>query len=198
VTSATKASSAVATRYAVALIDLAEEAKILDKVDADLGDLRSMMNESSDLAALVRSPRVNRARQEAALDALAEKAKFQKLTRNFLGVLARNRRMAALEAITAAFHKELSRRRGEITVNVQTAQDMTPAQLKALQDALSKSMNADVIVHAKVEPSILGGMIVTVGSHMIDDSVARKLERLKAAMNKQSNENTLSTLEGVG
>lgn len=194
-TSSTKASSAVSSRYATALIDLSEKAGNLDKVEKDLGELRSMIEQSPDLSLLIHSPLINAVKAGTALAALAEKAGFQALTRNFLGVLGKNRRLQGLSAMIEAFYQELSRRRGEITVNVQTAQDMTPAQLAALQQSMSKSMGAEVSIRATVEPSILGGMIVTVGSQMIDDSVARKLERLKAAMSKQSNENITSKKE---
>ncbi len=187
--------SAVSFRYAIALMDLAEEAKKLDKVEKDLSDLRSMISASADLSRLIRSPLVNAGKRGAALQALAEKAKFQDLTRNFLGVLSENGRLNALESIIEAFYGELSKRRGEITVNVQTAQDLSAKQQKALQDTISKAVGSEVFLHAKVEPGILGGMIVTVGSQMIDDSVARKLERLKAAMSKQSNENVVTNIK---
>ena len=97
--------------------------------------------------------------------------------------------------IISTVRTELSKRRGEITVKVETAQDLTPAQLKALQEALAKGVGAKISIQAKVEPSIMGGMIVTVGSQMIDDSVRHKLERLKAAMAKQANENTSAKAE---
>ena len=196
-TSATKASSTVSARYAVALIDLAQAAKTLDKVEQDLAALKTMIESSPDLSLVIRSPRISRVKSEQALMAIADKAKFNDLTRNFIGVLCQNRRLNALSAIIDAFYVELSRRRGEVTVNVQTAQDMTEKQLKALQDAIAKGIGADVSIKASVEPSIMGGMIVTVGSQMIDDSVARKLERLKAAMSKQSNENFTSKKEVV-
>lgn len=196
-TSAAKPSSAVAGRYARALIDLATEGQALERVESDLAALQSMINNSPELALLIRSPLVNRMKCKAGLMEIAARAKFHALTSNFLGVLCENRRLPALEAIIAAFGAELSRRRGEIAVNVQTAQDMSPAQLKSLEQAIAKGLEKDVSVRASVKPSILGGMIVTVGSQMIDDSVARKLERLKAAMSRQSNQNPTS-IEKVG
>ena len=194
-TSATKASSTVSLRYAVALMDLAQEGKKLDKIESDLASLRLMINGSPDLAMLIRSPLTNRTKSEAALRAIGAKAGFDELTQNFLSILCRNRRLGALDMIIDAFNRELSVRRGEVVVNVQTAQKMTDAQLKTLQEAIAKSVGSEVLIKATVEPSILGGMIVTVGSQMIDDSVARKLERLKAAMSRQSNENFTSKKE---
>lgn len=194
-TSSVKASSAVASRYAVALIDLAEEKKKLDKVEKDLGELAAMIKGSQDLSLLIRSPLAGKMQQEKAMAALSAKAKFQDLTQNFIGVLARNGRLNALESVIEAFFVETSKRRGEVSVNVQVAQDLSAAQKKALEAAISKTVSSDVMLDIKVEPAILGGMIVTVGSQMIDDSVARKLERLQAAMSKQSNENQVNLKE---
>ena len=194
-TSAVKASSTVASRYAVALIELAEQAKAVKAVEKDLNELSSMIESSADLSVMIRSPLAGSAQQAKALLALANKAKFSDLTKNFLGVLAQNGRVNALEAIIKAFSAELSKRRGEISVTVQVAQDMSAAQKKSLEAAIAKTVGSDVLLDVRVEPSILGGMIVTVGSQMIDDSVARKLERLQAAMSKQSNENLMNLKE---
>lgn len=189
VSSASHGNSVVSLRYANALIELAEGGKMLDKVEKDLNDLRGMIDSSSELASLIRSPVTNKASTLKAVQALAEKAKFQDITKNFLGVLVENRRLGALEAIIKAANALFSERRGEITVDVAVAQDLSAAQKKELQDALSKAMKTDVAVNVTVKPDILGGMVVTIGSHMIDDSVARKLARLKAAMGAQANEN---------
>lgn len=187
--SATKASYAVTSRYALALIELASESNKTEKIERDLAELASMIKASPDLSAVIQSPSLGRDRQAKAIEALAQKAGFDGLTRNFLGVLVQNRRLNAVEPIIEAVKTELSRRRGEVAVEVQTAQDMTAAQVEALQRAISQSIGRDVALKMKVEPGILGGLIVTVGSKMIDDSVARKLERLKAAMSRQSNQN---------
>lgn len=194
-TSAVKATSAVASRYAVALIDLAEDSKKIDKVEKDLSELSSMIAGSDDLSTMIRSPLAGQTQQEKALLSLADKAKFQDLTKNFLGVLAQNGRVAALEGIIHAFYAEVSKRRGEIAVNVQVAQDMSAKQKKDLEAAIAKTVGSDVMLDVQVEPNILGGMIVTVGSQMIDDSVVRKLERLQSAMSKQSNENLTNLKE---
>lgn len=184
--------SAVTYRYATALIELAEESKIMAQVEKDLNALLVMLKESADLSALIHSPVLSAARQEAAMLAVAEKAGFQDMTKSFLGVLVRNRRLNVLPAVIGAVKDSLSARRGEIVANVQTAQALSKAQAKALQDALSKNLGSAVQLNAKIEPGILGGMIVTVGSQMIDDSVARKLERLQAAMRAQANQNSES------
>jgi F-type H+-transporting ATPase subunit delta len=196
VTSAPQISSIISGRYAASLIDLAEQAKLTDKVEQDLETLQSMISASSDLASMIRSPLINRAEQTNALNEIAARAKFQQLTQNFLGVLVQNRRISTLENILRAARSEFSRRRGEQTANVVTASALTPEQTRALQDAISKAVGSDVFLEAKVDPEILGGMIVTVGSRMIDDSVRRKLERLRSAMTRQSNQN-VQTVEEV-
>lgn len=184
-----KSSYILTSRYAGALIDLAQETGKLDAVAKDLDSLSAMITNSPELSYLVTSAGMSQKSQIAGLTGIAEKAGFSPLTKNFLNVLIQNRRLSALPGIIASFQEETARRRGEVTVQVETAQDLTPAQLKSLQDALAKGMGRDVSIRAKVEPSILGGMIVTVGSRMIDDSVRRKLERLKAAMGRQANQN---------
>jgi len=115
---------------------------------------------------------------------------FTTLTTNFLKTLVANRRLNILESVLAAFQQEVSKRRGGIAVTVEAAQDLTAAQIKKLQDILKKETGADIALHTKVTPEILGGMVVTVGSHMIDDSVQRKLERLKVSLSSSANENT--------
>ena len=194
-TSSAHASYALTSRYATALIELAQDSGKTDAVERDLTALENMIGQSRELAFLVRFPLINRTSQLNVITALAQKAGFDKITQNFLGVLIQNRRLNAILNIISTVRTELSKRRGEITVKVETAQDLTPAQLKALQEALAKGVGAKISIQAKVEPSIMGGMIVTVGSQMIDDSVRHKLERLKAAMAKQANENTSAKAE---
>ncbi|MEM7679482.1 MAG: F0F1 ATP synthase subunit delta [Pseudomonadota bacterium] len=188
-TASRKVSSTVSKRYASALLDLAVEKKRLDQVAADLKALQGMIADSSMLFILIHSPLVSKAQKSNGLMAVTKKAGFDKLTENFLGVLIHNGRLSALGAIISAFDYAIAEQRGEITVNVEVAQDMSKEQQAELQKTISKAVGSDVTLKLKVEPGILGGMIVTVGSHMVDDSVARKLERLQAAMSKQSNVN---------
>lgn len=187
---ATQSSNVVSTRYVGALIDLAEEAKKLKDVEKDFADLAGMAASSADFQHLIRSPLIGTTAQLAAVEAIAKKAHFTTLTTNFLKVLVNNRRLNILESVLSAFVAKIAARRGEVVVTVQTAQDLTAAQIKSLEATLKKETGADVVLNTQVEPAILGGMIVTVGSHMIDDSVARKLEKLKASMSGGANENT--------
>lgn len=192
---ALNASYALTSRYAKALIDLAQDSGKTSSIEKDLREFLEMAKVSNDLVLLISTPSVGRRAQAQAVMALAEKAKFNIITKNFLGVLVKNGRLGAVEAIINAFMDELAKRRGEVTVKVETAQDLTPAQLKNLKEALSKDMKGEVTIQAKVEPSIMGGMIVTAGSRMIDDSVRSKLERLKRAMSRQANENLTNNHE---
>jgi F-type H+-transporting ATPase subunit delta len=172
----------VATRYAAALLDMAEEAGLTEKVEKDFVDLSAMLAASDALRLVTASPLASRAAQADALTAIAAKAGFQKLTANFLGVLAQNRRVPALDAVIRAFNRELKKRRGIIEAKVESAFALTPAQTKALQDQIAQGLGSKVTLDVSVNKDLLGGMVVTVGSRMIDDSVRRKLERLGRSM----------------
>lgn len=188
----TKSSSAahvIANRYATALIETAETAKALDSVEKDMAQLASMLAQSADLTSLIASPLYNREQQTLALQSLAKTAGFDQITINFIGVLAHNRRLSALAVIFKAFTAELSKRRGEVRAQVASAFPLTPEQERMLQDSLKKSLGFNVQLDLSVDRSLLGGMVVTVGSRMIDDSVKGKLERLKHIMQTQSNQN---------
>jgi F-type H+-transporting ATPase subunit delta len=174
--------SGLAERYARALFDLADEGRALDQVAADLKSLAGMLAESGDLRRLVRSPVLDRAAQGRAITALAAQADFALLTRNFLGLLARNRRLFALPEMIAAFLNNLAARRGEVTAHVVSATPLTPAQSAALAEALRKSAGAKLAIDSHVDPSLLGGLVVRLGSRMIDASLKSKLTRLQLAM----------------
>jgi F-type H+-transporting ATPase subunit delta len=181
----------VAVRYAAVLLDMAAEAKAVDKVESDFVDLEKMVLESQDLQTMIDNPLISRTQQEKAIIAIAKKAKFNKLTVNFLGILAHNRRLNKLSAVVRAFKDELSARRGEVQAYVETAYVLTNAQTKALQDQLSKAMGTSVALNVEENSELLGGMVVTVGSTMIDDSVRCKLDKLKRAMGAGSNDQQL-------
>lgn len=187
----------IAARYVAALLDMAEDAKLIDKVEKDLQDLSAMIENSADLQSLISNPLISRAQQKDGILTIAEKAKWQQLTGNFLGVLADNRRLPALPHIIKAFQDALRKRRGEVEAKIETAFALTPAQTDALQKELSKAMGTNVTLDVAVNKDLLGGMVVTVGSRMIDDSVRRKLERLQRTMSSGSNENQ-SHLKEVG
>lgn len=196
-TSSTPVSSVVLTRYASALIDLAEKAKLVKKVQEDFDSLESAISDSQELADVIASPLVSSTKQSAIISEISEKAKLQELTRNFLGVLVQNRRLYALSAIMKTFKAEVSKRSGELSVRVETAEKMTVAQKKEFETKISGVLGSGVAIEAVVSPEIIGGMVVTIGSYMVDDSVRRKLERLSSTLKNSSNQNTVNLKEVV-
>lgn len=187
--SSPSSSNVVAARYAVALIDAASESGAVDAVEKDINALDAMIAGSADLQAVLRSPVLKRAQQQAAFSALAERAGFHDLSRNFLLLLAANRRVSFLPSVIQAIREDLARRRGEVRARVRTASVLSEAQTAALQESLSAAAGQSVILEVVEDRSLLGGMVVTVGSKMVDDSVKRKLERLSRAMQAGANQN---------
>ncbi len=174
--------TALASSYATALYALADERRELDAVADDLRSIRAMLAESEDLRRLVRSPLLSRDAQASAMGAVLERAGVGGLVRNFVALVARNRRLMALDAMIGAYLAELARRRGEVTANVVTAAPLTDAQSEALTDQLRRTMGAKVRVEVKVDPALIGGMIVKVGSRMVDTSLRTRLAKLQLAM----------------
>lgn len=172
----------IAERYALALYELADEAKSLDAVAEDLSSLKSLVAESADLRKLIASPLIDRDQKAAAITAILEKGGANDLTRRFIGLSARNNRLFALPAMIDAYLAELARRRGEITAEVTSARPLKDDQLQALTDRLREKLGSKIAVEAKVDPSLIGGLIVRVGSRMIDASLKSKLQRLQYAM----------------
>ncbi|MGB0749585.1 MAG: F0F1 ATP synthase subunit delta [Magnetospiraceae bacterium] len=169
-------------RYAVALYDLADEAKAVDAVAADLSALRDVIAESDDLRGLVRSPIISVAQQAAAMNAVLTKAGAHDLVTNFVGVVARNRRLFALPDMISAFLAIHAEKRGEISARVISAKPLTEAQSESLAGALKQAVGADVAIEASVDSSLLGGLVVQVGSRMVDSSLRTKLQHLRLAM----------------
>ena len=178
----TTGTSGLAERYATALFELADERRVLDGVAGDLRELRTMLHESGDLVRLLRSPVVSRDAQAKAVAALAERAGLAGLTRDFLGLVAQNRRLFAVPAMIEAYLKKLAERRGEITAEVTVAQTLSEARQAALLEQLRRTVGARVVVDIRVDPQLLGGMIVKIGSRMVDASLNSRLQRLRLAM----------------
>lgn len=174
--------SGLAGRYAAALFELADEGKALDDVAGDLSALQAALDGSADMQRLVRSPVLDRDEQWKAMSALLEKMGASDLTRKFLGVVTANRRLFALSGIIRAFLEELASRRGEVTADVVTAHPLSDSQTKELEAALKKAVGGKVAIAPRVDPSILGGLIVKVGSRMVDSSLRTQLQKLKFAM----------------
>jgi F-type H+-transporting ATPase subunit delta len=177
----------LATRYARALFDLADGKHQLDAVAADLSAIAKMTDESADLQRLMNSPVISRAAQGKAIAAVLQAAGTGEITRKFIGLVAQNRRLFAVPAMIKAFQKILANRRGEMTAEVTAARPLSPDQQAAVSEAIrraAKSMGAGskVSIDVKVDPSLLGGLIVKVGSRMIDSSLKSKLQKLQLAM----------------
>jgi F-type H+-transporting ATPase subunit delta len=172
----------LAERYATALFDLADERRALDEVATDLRQLRAMLQQSGDFQRLIRSPILSRAQQANAMMTIAERAGLSPLVRDFLAVVARNRRLFAVPAIIEAFLAKLAARRGEVNADVTAAQPLSEAQFAALNEQLRRSIGSRVTVDVRVDPALIGGMVVKVGSRMVDGSVRSKLRRLQLAL----------------
>jgi F-type H+-transporting ATPase subunit delta len=178
----TSGSSPIARRYAEALFALADEARALDATARDLATLKAMLGESPELRELVSSPVVGRDDQARALVELAKQTGLGEITQKFLGTLALNRRAFALGAVITAFLAELATRRGEVAVEVSAAQPLTTPQQDALQATLAKRFGAKVSISPTVDPSLIGGLVVRVGSTLIDGSVRSQLSALERTM----------------
>jgi F-type H+-transporting ATPase subunit delta len=174
--------SGLAGRYATALFELADENKALDQVAQDLATLKKMLAESPDLDRMVRSPVLTRGDQAKAMGVLMKQAGVSDLTQRFVGLVAQNRRLFALRGMIEGYLAELARRRGQMTADVTSAYKLSDPQVQALTDALRSSMGSKVEVRVTVDPALIGGMIVKVGSRMIDSSVRTKLNKLQIAM----------------
>ena len=180
---ATPATTGVAGRYASALFELADQAKSLDQVAADLTTFRHLIAESADLRRLIANPVIGRAVQGKALLAVLDAAGIAGLTRKFIGAVTANGRARELPAMAGAFLAELARRRGETTAQVTSAVPLSPAQLEQLTQSLRAVLGgAKVSIDQRVEPDILGGRVVKVGSRLFDSSIRSKLARLQLAM----------------
>ena len=174
--------ASLAGRYALALFELARDEKKLESVGASLASVRRALAESEDLRTLTTSPLVDRTEAVRAVGAVGEAMKLDPLTRNFLGVLARNGRLRQLENVIRAFNMLSARHRGEITAEVTSARPLDDDQVQAIRRNLSERVGRDIAVELDVEPELLGGLVVKIGSQMIDGSIRTKLNNLASAM----------------
>lgn len=174
--------SGMAARYALALFELADEQRKLDVVAADLRALDAAIEESEDLRRLMASPVLGRAAQGKAIGAVLEQSGADELTKRFVGVTTANRRLYALRQVVRAFLAELAERRGEITAEVTSARPLTDEQSRAVEQALQRIEGRNVALSLKVDPALIGGLVVRVGSRMIDSSLKTQLEKMKLVM----------------
>ena len=174
--------ASLAGRYASALFDLASENGTVTAVESDLGQLETALAESSELAAVTTNPKVGRSDAQKALWGVSAILGVTELTQNFLGVLAQNRRLAELPKVIRAFRSIAAAQRGEVTAEVTSAHALTDTQLADLKARLTAREGRTVKLSTKVEPDLLGGLVVTIGSKRIDGSIRTRLNSLSQAM----------------
>jgi F-type H+-transporting ATPase subunit delta len=174
--------SGVSGRYATALFELARDEKSIDAVKADLDEFETLLSESADLKRLVRSPVFSADAQLKALTAVLDKAGVTGIAANFLKVLTRNRRLFAIGDVIRAFRALVARFKGEASADVTVAERLSDRNLDALKTALKSVTGKDVALNVKVDPSIIGGLVVKLGSRMVDSSLRTKLNSIKHAM----------------
>lgn len=169
-------------RYATALFELARDAKSIEAVETSLASVRAALDESPEFKALTTSPLLGRASAGKGVAAAAGAMQIDSITTRFLGVLAQNRRLAQLPAIIRDFRGLASQHRGETTAEVTTAHPLDAGQVDALKAQLRTRIGRDVSVDLSVDPSLLGGLVVKIGSQMIDSSIKTRLNSLAHAM----------------
>jgi F-type H+-transporting ATPase subunit delta len=183
----------LARRYGGALFELAEEQEQLDAVAGDMNQLKHLMQESRDFHTLGADPNLDRGEQVKAMQAIAAKAEFQKLTGNFLALVAQNRRLMQLGAMCDSYLARLAKKRGEFAAEVRTARPLTPPQEQQLAAQLQSLAGGKVHMSVKEDKNLIGGLIVKIGSKQIDASVKSKLARLDWQLKNQS----LSIVKGA-
>lgn len=176
--------SNVGARYAQALFDLANDQKAVAVVEADLKSLKVALIESRDLRILLASPTFSAEDKAKGLAGIAARAKFTATTQKFLGLLAANGRAAALSEVITAFAKLSADARGAVSAEVTTALPLSAAQAKGVQVALRQALGKDPEITTRVDPAILGGIKVKVGSRLFDASLRSKLDSLKFALKR--------------
>jgi len=178
----TTAEGGLAGRYALALFELAQEAKAVDAVSGDLSGLARALQTSPDLARLVKSPVFSAEDQAKALKAVLEKMGANALTTKFVLLLAKKRRLATLAGAIKSFESQVAKSRGETEAEVTSARVLANGEIDELKSVLKSRLGKEPRLHTKVDPSLLGGLVVKVGSRLFDSSIRSKLQRLQLAM----------------
>lgn len=176
------ASAGIAGRYATALFELADESGALDAVEVALGQLSEALKASDDLAALIKSPIVSREDQATAMAKVCEAMSIGAPVSNLIALMASKRRLFALPQAISAFADLLAAKRGVTSADVVSAKPLTDAQVAALEETIKKTVGADIALNVTVDSALIGGLVVKVGSKMIDSSVRSKLASLQTAM----------------
>ncbi|MBO6642897.1 MAG: F0F1 ATP synthase subunit delta [Altererythrobacter sp.] len=174
--------ASLAGRYASALFDLASEGGTVTAVETDLQNLSDALAESAELQAVTTNPELSRSAQGSAIAAVADHLGVSEMTKNFLGVLAANRRLSSLGDMIRAFQMIAAAQRGEVTADVTSAHALSDEQIAALKDKLTARQGRTVKINSSVDPDLLGGLVVTIGSQRIDGSIRTRLNSLAQAM----------------
>jgi F-type H+-transporting ATPase subunit delta len=172
----------VAARYALALFELADEQRKLDQVADDLKSISALLRESTDLRRLIGNPVVSRAESGRAMAALLDRVGADELTKKFIGLVSANRRLFTLPGMIKAYLAKLAERRGEVTAEVVSAAKLSDGQSQALEAALRTALGGKVALSLAVDPKLIGGLVVKVGSRMVDSSLKTQLQKMKLAM----------------
>lgn len=172
----------MAGRYATALFELAREEKAVDAVKADLDKFDALIGESADLERLIRSPVFTADQQGKALDAILGQAGIAGTAAKFLKIVASNRRLFAVRDMVRGYRALVARFKGEVAAEVTVAEPLSETNLEALKGALKSVTGKDVELRVKVDPAIIGGLVVKLGSRMVDSSLRTKLNSIKHAM----------------
>lgn len=175
-------SASIAGRYATALFELAQESGALDKAEADIAALSDALEASEDLRSLIASPIYSRDDQARAMSAVGKALGLSDLTGNLIGLMASKRRLFVLPQLVATFRALMAEHRGEVTAEVTAAKKLTKAQLDSLAKTLKGAIGREINLNVKVDEDIIGGLIVKVGSKMIDTSIRSKLASLQNVM----------------
>ena len=175
-------SAGIARRYATALFDLADEAKALKALESDIAALEDALAQSPELGRVIASPIHTRADQGRAMAALGEKLGLSQTMRGGLGLMAQNRRLFALPQVLANLRHMIAEAKGELSADVTSATVLTKAQADALAKALKAKLGKTVKLNVAVDESLIGGLVVKVGSKMIDTSIRSKLAALQNSM----------------
>ncbi|MDU8927287.1 F0F1 ATP synthase subunit delta [Alisedimentitalea sp. MJ-SS2] len=175
-------SSGIAARYATAVFDLAKETKKVKAIEADIAALDAALADSADFNALITSPLISRDEQGSAIAAIAKKMKLSPTMSNTLGLMAAKRRLFVLPQLVAALRDAIAEDKGEVTAEVVSAKALTKTQSDKLAKTLKANIGKDVNIKATVDESLIGGLVVKVGSKMIDTSIRSRLNSLQNAM----------------
>lgn len=187
----------IARRYATAFFELATEQKAIDQISADMDAIAALVSAGGDVQTFLENDSLSRAAQTDALLAVAKHLKLSPLSEKLLGTLAQNRRLQALGAVVADIQRMIAEQKGEVTAEVTAAQALDQAQIDAIASALSKSVGKKVHVDLSIDPAIMGGLVIKVGSQLIDSSVRTKLDRLHRALKNTNNSTAQKKMKEV-